>query len=139
MLEDWGAVGTDGGAAEWSGPRASGLGMLARGAFLHCPRCGQRGVVKRWFKTPPPCSRCGLDFNPDGDAAVGWIIVNLGLTEVLFVGGAGLALTVTWPNVPWTGLTVGAVLANLAIPLLLHPFSRTIWAGIWLLLHRMDG
>lgn len=113
--------------------------MLFRAGRLRCPRCGEAKVVQRWFATPPPCRHCGLDFNPDGDAAVGWIIVNLGITEILFIGGALLFLVATWPNVPWTGLTVGAVLGNLALPLLLHPFSRTIWAAIYLLLHRMDG
>jgi len=41
--------------------------------------------------------------------------------------------------VPWTGLTVFAVALNALVPFVLVPFSRTVWAAIWLLLHRMDG
>jgi len=48
-------------------------------------------------------------------------------------------LLTTWPNVPWTGLTVVAVAVNGLLPLLLVPFSRTVWAAIELLMDRMDG
>ena len=52
----------------------------------------------------------------------------------------GLAvLLTTWPNVPWTGLTVVAIAVNGLLPLLLVPFSRTVWAEIELLMDRMDG
>jgi uncharacterized protein (DUF983 family) len=113
--------------------------LLWRALLLRCPRCAQGRLFQGWFATPAPCPGCGLDFNPDGDAAVGWIIVNLGITEtVFFVAALGGAL-LTWPDVPWTGLTVFAVGLNALIPFLLVPFSRTIWAAIYLLLHRMDG
>jgi uncharacterized protein (DUF983 family) len=113
--------------------------LLLRAIFLRCPRCGERGVIQRWFKTPEPCPRCGLNFNPDGDAAVGWITVNLGITMILFFLTAFGGMVITWPNVPWTGLTVGTILLNGSVPFLLVPFSRTIWAAIFVLLHRMDG
>lgn len=126
-------------APAWSGRRAAPSTLLMRGLFLRCPRCGQKKILQGYFKTPPPCPTCGLDFNPDGDAAVGWIIVNLGATMIIFFLTAFLGIVVTWPKVPWTGLTVGTVLLNLTVPFLLTPFSRTIWAGIFVLLHRMDG
>ena len=58
--------------------------LLLRALLLRCPRCEERKMLRTWFATPDPCRRCALDFNPDGDAAVGWIIVNLGVTELLF-------------------------------------------------------
>lgn len=70
---------------------------------------------------------------------VGWIIVNLGLTELLFVLLAVAGVVATWPDVPWTGLTIAAVAVNATLPFLLVPFSRTIWAGIEVLMDRMDG
>jgi len=79
-----------------------------------------------------------LTFNRDNDAAVGWIIVNLGLTETVFVALALGAVVATWPSVPWTGLTIVAVAVNATLPLVLVPFSRTIWAAIELLMDRMD-
>jgi hypothetical protein len=79
-----------------------------------------------------------LSFNRDNDATVGWIIVNLGVTEILFVALGLAVLVATWPDVPWTGLTVVAIAVNCLLPLALVPFSRTVWAGIELLMHRMD-
>ena len=70
---------------------------------------------------------------------MGWIIVNLGVTEILFVALGLAVILATWPNVPWTGLTVFAVAVNGLLPLLLVPFSRTVWAAIELLMDRMDG
>ena len=113
--------------------------LLLRALFLRCPRCGEQGLFRRWYKTPEPCPRCGVNFNPDGDAAVGWMIVNLGGVMVLFFLTAFLGMVVTWPHVPWTALTVFTVVLNCVASFVLIPFSRTIWAAIFLLLHRMDG
>jgi uncharacterized protein (DUF983 family) len=123
----------------WTGKSGRPIVLLVRALGLRCPRCGRRRIVRRWFTTPDPCATCGLDFNPDGDAAVGWIIVNLGVTMILLfaIGLGGMVLT--WPNVPWTGLTVATILVSGSVPFLLVPFSRTVWAAIFLLLHRMDG
>jgi hypothetical protein len=64
--------------------------------------------------------------------------INLGVTELAFgvwlVGG----MVVTWPDVPWVALTVGAILLNALLPLLLYPFARTTFLAVDLLLHRMD-
>jgi hypothetical protein len=64
--------------------------------------------------------------------------INLGVTELAFglwlVGG----MILTWPDVPWVALTVGGILLNAALPLLLYPFARTTFLAVDLLLHRMD-
>jgi uncharacterized protein (DUF983 family) len=113
--------------------------LLLRGFLLRCPRCGRRELFSGWFKPPDPCPGCGLTFNRDSDATVGWIIVNLGVTEIVFVALALAVVLTTWPNVPWTGLTVVVVAVNALLPVLLVPFSRTVWAAIELLMDRMDG
>jgi uncharacterized protein (DUF983 family) len=113
--------------------------LLLRGLTLRCPRCGRRGLFAGWFRPPDPCRACGLSFNRDSDATVGWIIVNLGVTEIVFFAVGLAVLLSTWPDVPWTGLTVSAVALNALLPLALVPFSRTVWAAIELLMHRMDG
>src|SRR5579859_4106504 len=95
--------------------------LLARGLVRHCPRCGQGRLFTGWFTPPTPCPRCGQTFNRDNDAAVGWIIVNLGITEIAFVASALAVLVLTWPSVPWTGLTIAAVAVNATLPLLLVP------------------
>jgi hypothetical protein len=61
------------------------------------------------------------------------------VTEIVFVALALAVVLTTWPNVPWTGLTVVVVAVNALLPVLLVPFSRTVWAAIELLMDRMDG
>jgi uncharacterized protein (DUF983 family) len=107
--------------------------------LLRCPRCGGAKLFSSWFTPPDPCPSCGLSFNRDSDATVGWIIVNLGVTEIVFFALSLGVVLATWPGVPWTGLTIFAVALNLALPLLLVPLSRTVWAAIELLMDRMDG
>lgn len=125
---------------ERAAPRRIGPArLLLRGLLLRCPRCGGAKLFSSWFTPPDPCPSCGLSFNRDSDATVGWIIVNLGVTEIVFVALGLAVLLATWPDVPWTGLTVVAVAVNALLPLLLVPFSRTVWAAIELLMHRMDG
>jgi uncharacterized protein (DUF983 family) len=125
---------------DWRDERPPGASrMLLRAIFLRCPRCGQPKVLQGWFKVPAPCPRCGMNFNPDGDAAVGWMIVNLGVTMAVFFCTAFGGMVLTWPKVPWTGLTIFTICLNVVVPLFLVPFSRTVWSAIFLLLHRMDG
>jgi hypothetical protein len=60
--------------------------------------------------------------------------INLGITETVFgVVLVGVALA-TWPDVPWVGLTIGAVVLNTVVPVLFYPFSKTIFIAIDLVL-----
>ncbi len=58
------------------------------------------------------------------------IIVNTAVTEVLFgilfVGG----IFVTAPDVQWLPLLVIGVVANLVVPVLFFPFSKTVWVAL---------
>jgi uncharacterized protein (DUF983 family) len=102
---------------DWRDERPPGASrMLLRAIFLHCPRCGQPKILQGWFKLPAPCPRCGMNFNPDGDAAVGWMIVNLGVTMAVFFCTAFGGMVLTWPKVPWTGLTIFTICLNVVVP-----------------------
>jgi hypothetical protein len=61
------------------------------------------------------------------------MLVNVVVAELLFVAGFAAALVLTWPTPPWTALTIGAALAVVLFPLLLYPFSRTVWLALDLL------
>lgn len=58
------------------------------------------------------------------------IIVNTAVTEaifgVLFVGG----IFATAPDVQWLPLLVIGVVANLVVPVLFFPFSKTVWVAL---------
>jgi uncharacterized protein (DUF983 family) len=103
---------------------------LWRGLTRRCPRCGSGGLFRRWFTMVDACPRCGLHFEREEGYWVGAMMVNISVTEavfiVLFVG----LLVLTWPDVPWSGVMVAVVGANLLIPIVFYPFSKTLWVAM---------
>ncbi len=113
--------------------------MLRRAARLRCPRCGGGGLFARWFGMAPACPTCRLDFEREEGYWTGAMMVNLAVTEGVFlVVFVGLVLA-TAPDVPWRTVLIVVVALNLALPLVFFPFSRTLWlAGDLALRRAMD-
>lgn len=44
----------------------------------------------------------------------------------MFVG----TMLITWPDVPWTGITIAGVIVNGLIPVAGYGWSKTTWLGI---------
>lgn len=114
------------------------LRMLGRGLVKRCARCGSGGLFRRWFNMVERCPRCGLLFEREEGQWVGAMIVNFTVTEIVFVVVLVGGLLLTWPDVPWIGLTVVGVAANVLVPVVFYPISKTIWVGIDLLMHRSE-
>lgn len=66
---------------------------------------------------------------------MGAIAINTGAVIVAFTATFVGGMVLTWPDVPWTALTIVTVVVNIAFPVLFHPFSRTLWLAIDLTLH----
>ena len=116
--------------------RAAGTGtpsrlvMLARGATKRCARCGGGKLFPRWFRMVPDCPRCGLHFEREqgywtGAVAVNTIVVGAAFTLVLTIT---MALTI--PDIPWVSLLMVVVPLMTIGPLLVYPFSKTVWLAI---------
>jgi uncharacterized protein (DUF983 family) len=84
------------------------------------------------------CPRCGLRFEREEGQWVGAIIVNFAVGMLVLVAVLAAGLLLTWPDVPWTGLTVVAVVMVVAVPIVLYPWSKTVWVAIDLLMHRNE-
>lgn len=106
------------------------LRLLGRGAARRCPRCGARGVFASFFDLRERCPGCGLGFEREHGYWLGAMIINLAVTEglfgIVFVGG----MVVTWPDVPWTGLLVAALVLNAVVPVVFYPWSKTLWLAV---------
>ena len=37
---------------------------------------------------------------------------------------------ITWPDVPWIGLTVASVIVNAIFPIVFYPWSKTLWVAV---------
>lgn len=101
---------------------------VLRALALHCPDCGSGGLFRRWLLLQPRCPRCALKTDRGNrDHFVGAYLVNLIIAELLFAAAFGIWMLSVWPDVPWDRIEHVLVAAMLAAPLLLYPFTRTVW------------
>jgi uncharacterized protein (DUF983 family) len=103
-----------------------------------CARCSSGRLFRSWFTMAERCPRCGLLFEREEGQWVGAMIVNFAVAMIALVAVLGVGLLLTWPDVPWTGLTVVAVMMVVAVPVALYPWSKTVWVAIDLLMHRSE-
>jgi uncharacterized protein (DUF983 family) len=95
---------------------------------LHCPECGGGQLFRRWLLLQPRCPTCQLKTDrANPDHFVGAYLVNLILAELLFAAGFGVWMLSVWPDVPWGRIEYVLVAAMVVAPLLLYPFTRTVW------------
>lgn len=102
---------------------------LARGATLACPRCGARGLFRRWLIMEERCPRCDLRFEQSDGYWLGSVAMNLGVTEGIFLVVLVVGMVVAWPAVPWMALLIAGIAVSILVPLSFHPFSRTLWVA----------
>lgn len=101
---------------------------VLRALALRCPECGSGGLFRRWLLLQPRCPRCALKTDRGNrDHFVGAYLVNLIIAELLFAAAFGAWMLSVWPDVPWDRIELVLVAAMLAAPLLLYPFTRTVW------------
>ena len=103
--------------------------MLGRAMTLRCPRCGTGHLFLSWFTLRPRCPGCDLRLQrgEEHDYWIGGMMFNIALAELLAVVTISAVVLGTWPDVPWDGLWIGAVVLMLAAPFLLYPMSRVVW------------
>jgi uncharacterized protein (DUF983 family) len=115
--------------------RQKPLRMFARALTVRCPRCGGRGLFVSWFKLKERCEQCGLPLErgETHDYWIGGMMFNIAFSEMLAVAVVGSAILLTWPDVPWNAVWIGAVVLMVAAPFLLFPMSRLVWLAFDLL------
>lgn len=81
----------------------------------------------RWLRMPAGCPTCGLDLVREDGYWTGAVMVNLAVTEVVFVVVFVTLILATAPDVPWGTVLAVVVAANVLVPIVFYPFSRTLW------------
>lgn len=84
------------------------------------------------------CSLCGLQFEREPGYWVGAVIINTTVIFATFLFVFGGMVLITYPDVPWglvLGLTVGA---NIVIPILFYPISKSLWSALELSWHPLE-
>ena len=84
------------------------------------------------------CPRCGTTFEREAGFFIGALFVNFALTEaVMFLWLAGVTLA-TIPHPPVWWLIGGSVVICIVMPVLLYPFSKTVWFAIHVAMQPLD-
>lgn len=104
--------------------------LLARGFRRRCPRCGAGDLFAGLFDIRDPCPRCGLVFEREEGYWLGAMIIAFAVIEGMFGLSFVATMLVTWPDVPWTGLLVVGLVATAVLPILISPWTRTIWMAV---------
>jgi uncharacterized protein (DUF983 family) len=100
---------------------------LVRALTRRCLRCGAPGIFAGYFALRDHCPRCGLPIEREDGYWVGALIVNIavamGVYIVFLVGG----LVLFWPDPPYTALLVGGIAIMALLPVVVYPWSKTLW------------
>lgn len=114
--------------------------MLGRALLRRCPWCGGHGAwLKGWFGKHERCRTCGLQWDRQLDG------FELGATSINVIVTLGSILTtlvvgflVTMPDIPVVPLMIVALAMGVAMPLLVYPYTQTIWLAVDLLMRKPD-
>lgn len=111
--------------------------MTMQRAFCRrCPYCGFPDVYESYFALREWCPRCGVQFEREEGYFLGAYALNLIVAEVV---GLGLAIVLLFRtdlrHLSLIGQEIIAVTLAIAFPVILFPFSRTVWIAMDLVIH----
>jgi uncharacterized protein (DUF983 family) len=113
--------------------------MFRRALVLRCPRCGSRRTfIRRWLGRHERCRTCGIRWHREHGFELGPIALNVVFTFVTLAVSMIVGFVVTAPNFPVLGLTVWFIATALFVPLILYPFTYTLWLAFDLASHKPD-
>ena len=84
------------------------------------------------------CPTCGFRLDQGDGAFLGAMALNYAVAGALFIGILIVWVAATAPNVPVLPLLLVSLGVTGGSILLFFPFSKTLWAAIDVMLHRMD-
>ena len=112
------------------------LVTMRRAFTRRCPYCGSSGVYEGFLGLRERCPSCGVRFEREEGYFLGAYALNLVVAELL---GLGLAIILIFKtdlrhlDLIWQEAI--AVALAVAFPLVLFPFSRTVWIALDLVFH----
>jgi uncharacterized protein (DUF983 family) len=120
-----------------TGPQPTLRRMLGRGLLRRCPWCGSRRTfIRRWLGKRERCQTCGIRWHREEGIEFGALMLNTAFTfaaiaVAMIIGfvGAGTDVAV----VPLISVCFGLAVV---VPLIVYPFTFTLWLAIDLAGHR---
>ncbi|HEC10881.1 MAG TPA: DUF983 domain-containing protein [Acidimicrobiales bacterium] len=106
---------------------------MIRGFTLACPVCGTRGLFRRWVNMVERCPTCHLRFERIEGHWLGSLSINTVVSAVTLLALVTVAMVVTHADPPIPLLLGVCSAVAVVLPVLLFPFTRTIWSAVDLL------
>lgn len=101
---------------------------LWRGFAIRCPHCGEGRTFDGLFNAHKTCSACGLLFEKQDGESVGGMYINLGIAEMLALGGFLTVHTLFRP--PAVPHVIAWVIFNIVFCVVFYRHSRSLWMAI---------
>ncbi|MEO6122682.1 MAG: DUF983 domain-containing protein [Ilumatobacteraceae bacterium] len=119
--------------------RSSFKRKLFRAAMLRCPWCGSRRTFLRgWFHRHDRCRTCGIRWRREEGFELGAVTMNTVITMFVLVVAMAISLVVTIPDVPVGKLIISLSIVAVALPVIIYPFTYTLWLALDLTVHPPD-
>jgi uncharacterized protein (DUF983 family) len=114
--------------------------MLRRAVTLRCPRCGSRRTfIRKWFGKYDRCQTCGIRWRREEGFELGAVTINTVLTFIALTVGMTIGFVMTSPDIPVWPLVLSLVGVAILMPIVIYPFTFTIWLALDLAVHRPDA
>jgi uncharacterized protein (DUF983 family) len=110
--------------------------MMLRAVTLRCPWCASRRTfIRGWFHRYDRCRTCGLRWRREEGFELGAVTMN---TIVTF-GALTIAMVIgfvrTSPDIPVLPFVLAMFAVAVIIPVLIYPFTYTMWFAFDLAVH----
>lgn len=113
--------------------------MIRRAVVLHCPWCGaRRTFIRRWFGKYERCRTCGIRWRREEGFELGAVTINTILTFIVLVAAMAVGFVLTSPDIPVMPMVLSLVGVAVLMPIVIYPFTFTIWLAFDLATHRPD-
>ena len=113
--------------------------MLRRASVLHCPWCGSRRTfIRRWLGKHERCRTCGIRWRREEGFELGAVAINTVATFLALAIGMTIGFVLTSPDIPVGPMVLSLVAVAVLLPIIIYPFTFTIWLALDLAVHRPE-
>jgi uncharacterized protein (DUF983 family) len=114
--------------------------MLRRALVLRCPWCGaRRTFIRRWLGKYDRCRTCGIRWRREEGFELGAITVNTVLTFIVLTAAMTVGFILTSPDIPVAPMVFSLLGVAVLMPIVIYPFTFTIWLAVDLAVHRPEA
>jgi uncharacterized protein (DUF983 family) len=114
--------------------------MMRRALVLRCPWCGSRRTfIHGWFRKYDRCRTCGIRWRREEGFELGAVTINTVLTFIVLTACMTIGFIATSPDIPVLPMVLSLLGIAVLMPIVIYPFTYTIWLALDLAVHRPDA